>query len=123
MECDDKGKVDGTLASESQMAWFCSRSMASRSFRYHVSRCVSGTVVVNACDHSFSSFTHCSYSFLLLLCAVLRGKGARNGHGYCLFDSLSTRRRGKARGSGIECVQRVKITRREREKTGRNEGG
>ena len=45
--------------------------MASRSLRYHVSRCVSGTMVVNTCDHSFSNLTHCSCSFLLLLCGVL----------------------------------------------------
>ena len=49
-----------TLVSEIQMAWFCSRSMASRNLRYQVSRWVRGTTVVKTCDHSFSSLTHCS---------------------------------------------------------------
>lgn len=61
-----------TLLSLSHTGELCCLSMSSRTFLYQVSGVVSVILQLNVWPQIFSSFWHCSNSFLLLLCAALQ---------------------------------------------------
>lgn len=61
-----------TLLSLIQTGALCCLSMSSRTFLYHDSGLVSVILQLNVWPQTFSSFWHCSNSFLLLLCAALQ---------------------------------------------------
>jgi hypothetical protein len=61
-----------TLLSLIQTGALCCLSMSSRTFLYQVSGLVSVMLQLNVWPQTFSSFWHCSNSFLLLLWAALQ---------------------------------------------------
>lgn len=61
-----------TLLSLNHTGELCCLSMSSRTFLYQDSGVVSVILQLNVWPQIFSSFWHCSNSFLLLLCAALQ---------------------------------------------------
>jgi hypothetical protein len=66
--------LERTLVSDIQIGWLCCRSMMSLVLAYHELSVApfSVSVLVKICDQCFSSFWHCSNSFLELLCCLDR---------------------------------------------------